>query len=225
MVKMAICDESYLCEVIKTRIDSLFKAKNMKYEIKVYKNSLDFIKDIQKNEFDVFFVKLIELEYVLNTLMDHHHFFSHKFSIIAFSLNKDFNITFEFVKTEPTLDGVIDFLLNKLDTNKKHKFELKAGVQYVDREDIMYVYKEGRNVAIRLKNETLVLKTRSLDEIYKTLNAHNFVMIHQGMIINFNYVKNVKKEGRVLSVEMEDGQVFFVSRNQCDSIKKLCKEN
>ncbi|ASA25731.1 LytTR family DNA-binding domain-containing protein [Paenibacillus donghaensis] len=224
MVKMAICDESYLCEVIRSRIDFFFKGENMKYEIKVYKDSFDFLKDNRINDFDVFFVNLIELGNVLNTLMDFQYFSDNKISIIAFSLNNDFNVAFEFVKTEHTLDGVIEFLLNKLDTNKKYKFELKDGVQYVKAEDIMYVYKEGRNVAIKLKKEVLILKSRSLEEIYKTLYDHNFAMIHRGMIINFKYVKNIKKVDRLLSVEMEDGQVFFVSRNQCDSIKKLIKD-
>ncbi|WP_342481070.1 LytTR family DNA-binding domain-containing protein [Paenibacillus sp. FSL L8-0340] len=224
MVKVAICDESYLCEMIRSRIDFFFKGENTKYEIKVYKDSFDFLKDNRKNDFDVFFVNLIELENVLKTLMDFQYFSDNKISIIAFSLNNDFNVAFEFVKTEHTLDGVIEFLLNKLDTNKKYKFELKDGVQYVKAEDIIYVYKEGRNVAIKLKKEVLILKSRSLEEIYKTLYGHNFAMIHRGMIINFNYVKNVKKVERLLSVEMEDGQVFFVSRNQCDPIKRLIKD-
>lgn len=79
------------------------------------------------------------------------------------------------------------------DVAKEQYLELKAnrGSMLVDIKDILYIEKR-RNQCVFHMNDGELVSYMTLSEVYKKLNKDMFFYVHQGYIVNFAQIKEVK---------------------------------
>ncbi len=83
-------------------------------------------------------------------------------------------------------------------------------------DDIMYVEHYMRKITIYTQNNTYQLR-RKLSEIYIKLESHGFIRVHQGFIVNMNFIKCFKYN----EITLENDKVLTIStRKRVQTFKK-----
>jgi DNA-binding LytR/AlgR family response regulator len=64
------------------------------------------------------------------------------------------------------------------------------------------------------------LITESLNSLERRLQAHGFLRVHRGELVNLAHVARVIRTGGTVSVSLRDGQVVQVSRRQMPTLRR-----
>ncbi len=86
-------------------------------------------------------------------------------------------------------------------------------------DDILYCKAENTYTYFQLRNDISYLISKPLKEIQQELANYSFCRINRSYLINMHYAIELRKNGHA-SIEMIDGSIFRISRNQRKHIEK-----
>lgn len=225
--------------------DELFGREELKHQLSVYPevlllgeadNGVDAVKNIKELKPDLLFLDIempglkgLEVMDSLSSIPDYK-----PFVIIVTAYDNYALKAFEY--------DVVDYLLKPIDT-KRFSTAMAKVVKYfnsvkrinritarrgnrillVPSEEISYVYMEDSVVCIYSKGASYSTTYRTLEDIQKELDAHDFFRTHRGYIVNLKKVREIKQEDSgTLSLKIEDAtQEIPVSRSKVKELKTV----
>lgn len=221
MIKIGIVeDEIEEIRNLKEKLDTYFSQKDLAYGVSSYEKPLEFI-DQFSNQFDIIFLD-IEMPYcngidVAKSIRE-----KDKNVILIFSTRmvskalEGYSVkAYDFIVkpvVQERLDKLMDELTYKLSANKKETITVKLNnnvTKVLDTDEIVHIEIASHLLLIELyQGDTLEL-WMPLSEIEKILPISSFIRISNSVIINMNYVEEIR--GDALMVK---GRTLKVSRSK-----------
>lgn len=221
MIKIGIVeDEIEEIRNLKEKLDTYFSQKDLAYGVSSYEKPLEFI-DQFSNQFDIIFLD-IEMPYcngidVAKSIRE-----KDKNVILIFSTRmvskalEGYSVkAYDFIVkpvVQERLDKLMDELTYKLSANKKETITVKMNnnvTKVLDTDEIVHIEIVSHLLLIELyQGDTLEL-WMPLSEIEKILPISSFIRISNSVIINMNYVEEIR--GDALMVK---GRTLKVSRSK-----------
>lgn len=221
MIKIGIVeDEIEEIRNLKEKLDTYFSQKDLAYGVSSYEKPLEFI-DQFSNQFDIIFLD-IEMPYcngidVAKSIRE-----KDKNVILIFSTRmvskalEGYSVkAYDFIVkpvVQERLDKLMDELTYKLSANKKETITVKMNnnvTKVLDTDEIVHIEIVSHLLLIELyQGDTLEL-WMPLSEIEKILPISSFIRISNSVIINMNYVEEIR--GDTLMVK---GRPLKVSRSK-----------
>ncbi|HEY0896425.1 MAG TPA: LytTR family DNA-binding domain-containing protein [Sphingobacteriaceae bacterium] len=125
----------------------------------------------------------------------------------------------EWKKTHKPKDKKHQPALNVLQDNLGEKQNMKLTIQHsqgfhiVEIQDIVYIEADSNYSMLYLKNDDVIVATKSLKEFEEILQVSYFVRIHKSIILNLNYLKNYSNANG-LCVKLNNDKELPVSRRR-----------
>ncbi|MGX7244278.1 LytR/AlgR family response regulator transcription factor [Enterococcus quebecensis] len=101
-----------------------------------------------------------------------------------------------------------------LEIKEYYLVQTKNRFQKIPLNDIMYIYKEGKNTVFMTENDSIKVR-KALAAVYSELNASEFIYIDKGIIVNLLYIVKIENGSAVLV----NGEIILVSRNHLKGLK------
>lgn len=226
MIKLAICDDDYnVIEIIKTYID---KSTEFSIEYEAFSSAEELEKYNLNNQeyFDIYLLD-IEMKQMSGLEIAKKIRKDNPYALIVFLTSHAqyvydvFEVvTFDFVMkplTYKKFNEIIVKVENYLGIAKtKFVFTYKKNNYSIPFQKINYIEKIGRKVIIYTVDEKTYQCNMNLKGVWKQLNTHMFVPLHQSCIVNLEEV--VKIEGE--EVLLKNNKKLYVARNYRRSVKK-----
>lgn len=122
-------------------------------------------------------------------------------------------------KHQPALKVLQDNLNEK--KNMKLTIQHSQGFHIVEVQDIVYIEADSNYSMLYLKNDEVIVATKSLKEFEEILQMNCFVRTHKSIILNLNYLKNYSNSNG-LYVKLNNDKELPVSRRRYgDFIERL----
>lgn len=206
MIKIAICDDSYIdAEIMKAFLEDYYAKKNSFCEIMIYSSGEELIETYQSdgNKFHLLFLDIymkqlngIETATIIRKFDEHvkivfctvslEHAVD-SYDVFAYGyLLKPFDVT----KLRALLDKFTKTILGKEVSHIRIKSE------YADRlvalSDIVYFESNDKLLYIHKKNRDIVKTYAKLSHMEEQLSGKNFLRCHQSFIVNLNHVTGIE---------------------------------
>jgi DNA-binding LytR/AlgR family response regulator len=229
MLKIAIVDDSSnVLESIESIVHHACNRINIIVEITTFLKSKYLIYDITDNvRYDLYLLDIVMPDYNGMDIAKEIRKRDNKAYIIFITAYWQYTVdAFELSIYRYILKGNLEEKLiqalesiNKeinIENKESYVINTKTKFQKIYYEDILYIYKEGKNSVFVCKNEINKVR-KGLKEVYEGLNKSYFIFIERGYIANILYIKKYTSH----SVIMIDDSRLPVSRLYMESIK--CK--
>lgn len=215
MIKIAICDDSLRDA---TSLENLCKSCNLKYDIKIhtFTDTKLFLTAHQKNLYDIVFLDIempnhsgIELGKQLRKMNEK--------TIIIFSTSypqyaiegydcEAFQYLLKPISQEK-LEDTLNRAANKISVSRQyHSIKIHNIVRRIPISEIYFIEYCRKHVIYHMKNEQIETTGRFSDVI-QDLQEYGFYQIHQGYIVNFDKIKDIRE----YSVILEDNRTVMIS--------------
>lgn len=234
--KIALCDdEEYFMDNLEKLIYRYAKDNRVKIDIMKYIKIKELIRDIaEKNvKFDMLFldVEMPECSGVEGAKMIRRH---DENIVIIFVTNYDFYaldafeveaigyvvkpVEYKAIRKQIEKGRVfVEHRHNELEANKKFiKIWHERREIMIEQGKIVYIEKRRNQCVLHLNDGKEKICYLTLKEVYVKLNHDKFTFIHQGYIVNFDYIKEVKSK----EVYLEQNFVIPLSRKYAKAVKK-----
>lgn len=174
----------------------------------------------------------INFEIIFTTSHEHYAIRAIRFSAIDYLL-KPVNIT----DLQEAVSRVFEKRSNNTDlslwqmevvTQAKTKIENLAiptmeGLIFIGLQDILFCEGDDRYTKIYLRDNKMIMSSRTLGSFEELLSPHGFFRIHKSHLVNLHHLKKyIRGEGG--QVVMADGTVLDVSRRKKDELLKLVSQ-
>lgn len=231
-MRIAICDDVQpMLDFLEREIKSKFAEKGLEAKIYSYTNGRDFLRDHQKNPFDVVFLDIVmpdmngfDVAKQIRAINSKTYiiFITTEVGLVIDSL--DFQ-PFHFIPKGSTsvikdrLDHVIDKLVIHLSVSSKIELPLPYGKsKYVDPMNILYVMSSANYVEFILFNKETIRVRGKLPDMIGRLNPYIFCEIHNRFIVNMKHIKKVDFSDNF--VTMYNGDILNISRSFKDNFEQ-----
>lgn len=155
------------------------------------------IRNIKKYEF----AQIVFITAVISRELEAFHGV-HCYDFIIKSISND--------KLKQTMEKILINYLNKETISSKEREENKflnlefKNVNYrIDLNEIIYIEYESRRIVIQTKHERIKYKFMGLKKFIKVLPC-DFVQVHQSIVINKNYIKNIDMSKQKIHLKGSD---------------------
>lgn len=122
------------------------------------------------------------------------------------------------------LENVLEqmfFQLKKMDMDKVYTISNQRKFIKMLQKDIIFVYKEGKNVVFSLEGEKEEWERITLQEVLQRMNNPDMLMVDRGHIVNLHHIKSIDDD----KIVMDNRKVLRTSRNHIRSLKKILSIN
>lgn len=234
MINVAICDDDKtVCEFMKTCVEQYHTDHSVKMKIDIFTNGEDIYEKLLAGQYyNIIFID-IEL-YQMNGI--------EVCSFLRNELkNQDTGIVFVSGNAQYALDlfelEPMDFILKPIDRNKvfrcldkvieKNKRRSNCGYSYVVSkttkfvalDNILYFQSNGRKITITMvdgKDEYY----GKLDEIEEKLKNCFFLRLHQSVLVNYSWIREV----RTKDILLKNGEILPISASRKKTVmNELCE--
>ncbi|MFA9375885.1 MAG: LytR/AlgR family response regulator transcription factor [Lachnotalea sp.] len=128
-------------------------------------------------------------------------------------------ITFDFILkpiTYEKLNIVLDKVMNYLQLTKKNfTFSYRQNHFTISCDEISYIEKKGRQAFIHTDFENYK-SNMTIADIWKQLDKNVFSHIHESIIVNLEYIREIKRDELCL----KDGKLLYISRVHKHEVKE-----
>ncbi len=220
-LKIAICDDELIfAEKLANVISEYMNAKQIKYEIDIYKSGREFINlgmdmmqykivflDINMEEVDGIetaktlrqLCKDTDTYIVFVTAFIKYIFEGYKVEVTRYLMKNDPNF-------EDTVYESIDAILNKIQSKYRSvKYEFNEGMKIVPYDKIVYIESDLHKLHFGILEDELCKYTlyETLNSIEQNMLEEKFIRIHQSYLVNYKYIKKIQRYEVVLINEMK----------------------
>lgn len=224
MLKIAICDDSGVdAERVEDALDAI---KDYKIEYDVFYKAGELWNQVEKNN-EKYSVYILDIEMPGMTGMelaekirskDQHGLFVFLTSYPEYALQAFDYVTFSYILkpiTDDKMRQVIDKIMHHLNlTKKEFSFTFNKAHFRVPCEDIIYLEKTGRKLNIHTQEKEYVTNMAT-KEAWNQLDDKVFVHIHSAVIINLEYVTEIRQD----TVYLKDGTQLPITRAHKQNLK------
>ena len=230
MIRIAVCDdEVYICTLLEDMLTEILREKDVQFEIDTFSSGESLCRELERRDFDIMFldIELPEVSgidvgrYIRETLKN-------EIVQIAYISAKE-GYAMELFEFRP-----INFLVKPLEKEKvarvmekyfiiteqdNHVFEYKKRMEYykVPMSEILYFESRGRKVEIHMSRGRKDEFYASMEKVYDAVKKHDFLFIHQSVIVNYRFIKKISYEEAV----MVDGTILSISQSRRKAIKSM----
>lgn len=123
-------------------------------------------------------------------------------------------------KLEEELEKALDELFARLcqrDNDKMYIINNKRKYFRIAYREIIYVYKNQKNVIFVLTGKRFIQERITLQEVYKKLDSHEMVMLDRGVILNLSHIRQIV-DGKI---KMDEENEITSNSAHVLEIKKL----
>lgn len=233
MLTIAVCDdEREAAKELRREIEKCLQNKDIDVELIVYTKSSNLLFDVQEGKrIDILFsdiemperdgMRLIPKvrEYMPDILVIFvtNHL---RYAIDAYELD-----VFRYIpKAEigRRLPGTLDDALRLLHLQAEKYYILEQGKKWnkIPYSKILFLKKEGKYVIFYLSGDKQISVRSSLEKVYQTLTAEDFIYIDRGCVVNLAHIEGIKGE----QVYMDDGIGLTVSYARMNPVKHCIHE-
>lgn len=224
MMKIAICDDDYrFSEILKEKIESIFTAEDLKYDVSIYNSGADLINFV--NQYDLIFLD-VEMPNITGEKIAYHIITTKCKTLVVFVTNHDDFVSTSFkykpfgfirkdklnVELKETVANLKEYLS---DNTSLFLFDYQGKTMSVKFHEIVYIEVFGHYTTMHtVTQEFEILKT--LSAIEKQLQHKGFVRTHKSFLVNCNYIFSVEKNCVILNT----GQEIPLSRHRINDVKE-----
>lgn len=223
-MKIAICDDDYrFSEILKEKIESIFTAEDLKYDVSIYNSGADLINFV--NQYDLIFLD-VEMPNITGEKIAYHIITTKCKTLVVFVTNHDDFVSTSFkykpfgfirkdklnVELKETVANLKEYLSDNMSL---FLFDYQGKTMSVKFHEIVYIEVFGHYTTMHtVTREFEVLKT--LSAIEKQLQNKGFVRTHKSFLVNCNYIFSIEKKCVVLNT----GQEIPLSRHRINDVKE-----
>lgn len=231
MYRIAICDDErdYL-EIIENKIRVYCRQQEISIVIKLYDDSDQLVEDIEENkQFDVYILDIEMKVYTGIEIARIIEAYSNAACIIFLTAYQDYAIQacgmniFRYVLKDDLKKefvNVMSDLFQRLEYLKNPRtYIISNQRRYIKlfQRDIIYIYKDQKNIVFILMGKKTVRERTTLQEAYKNLDKNEMFFLDRGVIINLFHVRKIIEE----TVTMEEGHSILSSSNRIMELKRF----
>lgn len=99
---------------------------------------------------------------------------------------------------------------------------ISGGIQMINLNDIVYIEKQGRKIALICKDDNTLYSNDTMKNLDSILSSYNFYRTHQSFIVPLDKINSIKpdKFTRSYSIELENSKkIIPLSRNKYSDLK------
>lgn len=207
MIKIAICDDSYIdAEIMKSFLKDYYEKKNSFCEISIYSSGEELIDTYQSdgNKYHLLFldiymkqlngietaaiirkfdehVKIVFCTVSLDHAVDSYDVFAYGYLLKPFDVSKLRTILDKFTKT--ILGNEVSYI----------RVKSEYANRLVALSDIVYIESNDKVLYIHKKHNEIVKTYAKLSHIEEQLGNKNFLRCHQSFIVNLSYVTGIEE--------------------------------
>lgn len=221
IIKIAIVDDDKNTRIrIKEIVLQYYKNKK-NITCQLFDNGELFLEAVEKNHYEIIFLDIempgksgIEVKNVLETGQPTNILFITaygEFMQSAFGKN-----VCGFLEKPADKDKII-FYLSKIENYQKmeQSIYMEDVQEVVKLKEIRYIKAENQYSHLYMGNEKVIITRKNLGTIEKEIASYGFFRTHRSYIVNFRYVKFIKKD-----VILYDGTKVKIARGKRDFVKK-----
>lgn len=128
------------------------------------------------------------------------------------------------LKSKPAnqLQKSIEQLLHKIDSNRKLKFNTRAGFIIINSADIVYCKADRNYTEVYLNDGRMEVLTHPLKYIDQILTADNFFRGSRSLLINLDYLVKAERTKKRITLQFDDQQaILSLPGSQIKAIERL----
>lgn len=231
MIRVAILDdEEKIGEQIEAIAKEYLKETKAVYEIKRYQYPEELIWDLEdKKYYDIF---LLDIEMEINGLevarrvreLYLEPYIVFVTSFVKYSVRGYEYGAYRYIlkdEMEEKLPEALEFMCRELESRvyDQYVIESKYGIKKIDYKDIFYIWVEGKYTFFYTRNGE-ASERKSLVEIYKELNAPEFIYADRKHIVNLQHIMMIEKNELV----MRNGEKIAASASQIKKIREAISQ-
>lgn len=212
MIRISICDdEEIVIDNLLQNIKAFFDQRNEKTEIFTYTESRKFLEEFLEKKLDLIFLDIDMPEITGFQIAATIRSFNQNVSIIFVTGYDDMVYSalkykiFRFLRKsrlKEELETALQDWIGEYKSYRQQKvFETKEGMMAVKIKDIKYIDVHGHEIIVFMSdNSHFTLKSRieSLSSLENELGGYGFLRIHKGCLLNYKYIKTLKKTDALL---------------------------
>lgn len=230
MLRIAICDDdNFVCSQLEEILLNLGEVYLEKLDIDIFYSGMELDKSIQNGEsYDLIFLD-IEMEHMngveFGTKLRNEY--ENEITLIIYISSME-NYAMQLFQARP-----MDFIIKPLNYEKISKV-FETALRLILKDNEVFQYQTGHTVCKAPLKDILyfesvnrkinIITTRRkdifygiLNDIYKNLQAYNFIYIHKSFLVNYNHI--VKFEYR--QVTMSDNRILPISQQNRKAVRSL----
>lgn len=232
MYRIAICDdEPDSLQNIYELVEKFFGRVERQSVIEKYSNGVQLKNGIANGKF--YDIILLDIEMPDISGMELAAFIRKKYSeviLIFITAHEQYAIkSFELMIFRYIPKSMIENMIDKALAAAIQKLDIQEGEMYIvekaneiysiAQNDIMYIYRDGKNAVICSKS--VVLRTRKpLKDVFETLNQMSFIFVERGYIVNIAQIQAIEKD----IVILKNQERIPISSSRIQEIKKRVVE-
>ena len=230
MIKIAILDDNKTALMISTSaVEAFLKEKNAEYKLFSFSNPLNFLASAKEEKFDLSFLDIDMPEMngleVANQLSE----IAKNGQIIFLSQRED--LVFECLKFHPfgfirksKLIDDFSLMMNQYFQTISNAESDETKIEFIDKtktvsfkiKEIVYIEGDRNYQTVVLKDKTSQSIRVPLGSLEEKLQAHGFIRIHKGYLLNYLYIRSIEGE----EIRLTTGVSLPMSKKRKDEIMK-----
>ena len=230
MIKIAILDDNKTALMISTSaVEAFLKEKNVEYKLFSFSNPLNFLASAKEEKFDLSFLDIDMPEMngleVANQLSE----IAKNGQIIFLSQRED--LVFECLKFHPfgfirksKLIDDFSLMMNQYFQTISNAESDETKIEFIDKtktvsfkiKEIVYIEGDRNYQTVVLKDKTSQSIRVPLGSLEEKLQAHGFIRIHKGYLLNYLYIRSIEGE----EIRLTTGVSLPMSKKRKDEIMK-----
>ena len=230
MIKIAILDDNKTALMISTSaVEAFLKEKNTEYKLFSFSNPLNFLASAKEEKFDLSFLDIDMPEMngleVANQLSE----IAKNGQIIFLSQRED--LVFECLKFHPfgfirksKLIDDFSLMMNQYFQTISNAESDETKIEFIDKtktvsfkiKEIVYIEGDRNYQTVVLKDKTSQSIRVPLGSLEEKLQAHGFIRIHKGYLLNYLYIRSIEGE----EIRLTTGVSLPMSKKRKDEIMK-----
>ncbi|MCI6203342.1 MAG: LytTR family DNA-binding domain-containing protein [Lachnospiraceae bacterium] len=237
-LKIGICDDDIcMASDIEKFVMTYCKMKSLGFDIDTYYSGDRIVKDLEERVyFDILFLD-IEMKKMDGVMVGHYiREQLHNDSMLIIYISSYTQYAMELFQIRP-----MDFLVKPISPQRMYEV-LDIAVRLLNRKEISFSYKQGRNfnkilvkeiIYFRAKDREVEMITTNgvicfyevLGNIYQVLKDHGFFFIHKSYLVNYDYVDEFYYDRLI----MVNGECLKIAQGRRKDVRKyqiemLCGE-
>ena len=238
VIQILICDDDIcMASDIEKFVMTYCKMKSLGFDIDTYYSGDRIIKDLEERVyFDILFLD-IEMKKMDGVMVGHYiREQLHNDSMLIIYISSYTQYAMELFQIRP-----MDFLVKPISPQRMYEV-LDIAVRLLNRKEISFSYKQGRNfnkilvkeiIYFRAKDREVEMITTNgvicfyevLGNIYQVLKDHGFFFIHKSYLVNYDYVDEFYYDRLI----MVNGECLKIAQGRRKDVRKyqiemLCGE-
>lgn len=223
MLNIAICDDN--STDLSTLVDLVKKIDNINFQIHMYLNPEECLKDIDSGiHFDVFLLDILMNEHngidiareIRKTHSDTPIFFitaTYEFALQGYEV-RAMRYYLKPIEEEKFSADLIN-VLKQAEVKKNSYITISntQGLFKIKTSDIYYVESMLRTIQIHTKSETYSMVGK-ISDLEERLKSNNIIRVHKSFLVNLAYVKNIFKD----TITLDNGNEVLLSKHRSKDV-------